>query len=88
MSQIHITVNKKRLVGNTHQTILDQLEIANLQPEFQCRNGVCGACRCKLNKGSVSQKNTVAYVATGEILSCCSTPNENVTLKFNYQLSP
>ena len=72
MSRIAITVNGQTLVGNTHQPLLEQLEQAGLQPEFQCRNGVCGACRCKLDKGNVAQEDAMAYLAAGEILTCRS----------------
>ncbi|MDD1781756.1 class I ribonucleotide reductase maintenance protein YfaE [Enterovibrio sp. ZSDZ35] len=87
MSRITITVNGQSLVGNTHQPLLEQLEQAGLQPEFQCRNGVCGACRCKLQKGSVSQQDTMAYLAAGEILTCSAIPAQNIELDFDYQVS-
>ncbi|NGN97780.1 2Fe-2S iron-sulfur cluster binding domain-containing protein [Grimontia sp. S25] len=87
MSRIAITVNGQTLVGNTHQPLLEQLEQAGLQPEFQCRNGVCGACRCKLDKGNVAQDDAMAYLAAGEILTCRSTPSEDVSLEFDYQVS-
>lgn len=87
MSQITIKVNGEMLVGNTHQPLLEQLEQSGLQPEFQCRNGVCGACRCKLDKGTVSKQDTMAYAAAGEILTCASVPSGNVELEFDYQLS-
>lgn len=84
MRQITITVNAQSLVGNTHQSLLQQLELAGLQPEFQCRNGTCGACRCKLENGEVSQESALAYLAKNEILACRAVPRDNVTLKFNY----
>lgn len=87
MSQIAITVNGQQLVGNTHQPVLEQLEHAGLAPEYQCRNGVCGMCRCKLMRGVVSKKDAMAYVAMDEILTCQSIPTENLTLEFNYRLS-
>ena len=86
MSRIAITVNGQHLLGNTHQPVLEQLELAGLKPEFQCRNGVCGACRCTLKKGAVSESDAMAYLAYGEILACQSIPNENLTLEFNYRL--
>ncbi|KXF82175.1 class I ribonucleotide reductase maintenance protein YfaE [Enterovibrio coralii] len=87
MSRITITVNGQTLVGNTHQPLLEQLEQAGLQPEFQCRNGVCGACRCKLQKGAVVQEDAMAYLAAGEILTCSSTPSQDVDVEFDYQVS-
>lgn len=87
MSRITITVNGQSLVGNTHQPLLEQLEQAGMQPEFQCRNGVCGACRCRLDKGQVKQEDAMAYLAAGEILTCRSVPKDDVSLAFDYQFS-
>ncbi|WP_150137070.1 2Fe-2S iron-sulfur cluster-binding protein [Candidatus Enterovibrio altilux] len=87
MSQITITVNHHTFVGNTQQSLLEQMEYLGLQPEFHCRDGVCGACRCKLNGGEVMKKNALAYISVGEILTCTATPVTNVLLKFDYQLS-
>ena len=33
--------------------ILQSLEKADLGPEYQCRDGHCGSCRCKLVEGQV-----------------------------------
>ncbi|MFD2177378.1 2Fe-2S iron-sulfur cluster-binding protein [Veronia pacifica] len=86
MNRVQITVNGQTLVGNSHQHLLEQLEHAGLAPEYQCRNGVCGACRCKLDNGSVDQKDAMAYLSAGEILTCQSTPLSDVELTFDYQL--
>ncbi|RXJ73646.1 (2Fe-2S)-binding protein [Veronia nyctiphanis] len=87
MSRITISVNGQELVGNSHQQLLEQLESAGLMPEYQCRNGVCGACRCKLESGHVNQKDAMAYVAAGEILTCQSVPVSDVSLTFDYQIT-
>lgn len=87
MSNIKILVNGNILVGNTHQSLLDQLEAAGYQPEYQCRNGLCGACRCHLKQGEVKEEDTMAFIAQHEILTCRATPLENVEIAFNYQLT-
>ncbi len=87
MNGIKILVNGDILVGNTHQRLLDQLEAAGYQPEYQCRNGLCGVCRCQLKQGEVKKEDTMAFIAQNEILTCCATPLENVEIVFNYQLA-
>lgn len=86
MSQIKILVNGDILVGNTHQSLLDQLEAAGYQPEYQCRNGLCGACRCHLMRGEVKEDEKMAFVSQDEILACRATPLDNIEISFNYQL--
>lgn len=86
MNDIIITVNTHSLQGNTHQPLLEQLELAGLKPEFQCRDGICGICRCKLEKGSVFQNKSIAFLEKNEILTCRSIPKASITLKFDYHL--
>ncbi|KKA46046.1 MULTISPECIES: class I ribonucleotide reductase maintenance protein YfaE [Salinivibrio] len=85
MTRITIEVNGITVGGNTHQNLLEQLEDAGIQPEYQCRNGMCGACRCKLNQGSVTQGESMAFVMPGEILACQSAPQTDVSIAFDYQ---
>ncbi|NUY55571.1 (2Fe-2S)-binding protein [Salinivibrio sp. MA351] len=85
MTRITIDVNGVEVGGNTHQNLLEQLENAGIQPEYQCRSGLCGACRCKLNQGSVTQHDAMAFVMPGEILACQSAPQTNVSIVFDYQ---
>lgn len=87
MSRLTITVNGMTVHGNSREPLLLQLEKAGLQPEFQCRNGMCGACRCKLNAGAVDQGDTMAFVAPNEVLACCSTPKSNIDVEFDYRLT-
>ncbi|WP_305837912.1 class I ribonucleotide reductase maintenance protein YfaE [Photobacterium leiognathi] len=86
MSQLTIKVNGVEVHGNNHEPLLKQLEQAGVQPEYQCRNGMCGACRCKLKQGAVDQQDALAFVAPNEILTCRSVPKSNVEIEFDYQL--
>ncbi|KLV09042.1 (2Fe-2S)-binding protein [Photobacterium aquae] len=86
MSQLTFTVNGIKVRGNSREPLLIQLERAGLQPEYQCRNGMCGACRCKLQAGAVDQQDSMAFVAPNEVLSCCSIPKSDLTVEFAYQL--
>ncbi|WP_419237400.1 class I ribonucleotide reductase maintenance protein YfaE [Photobacterium leiognathi subsp. mandapamensis] len=87
MSQLTIKVNGVEVHGNNHEPLLKQLEQAGVQPEYQCRNGMCGACRCKLKQGAVDQQDALAFIATNEILTCRSVPKSNVEIEFDYQLA-
>ncbi|MGF1679863.1 2Fe-2S iron-sulfur cluster-binding protein [Photobacterium makurazakiensis] len=86
MSRVTINVNGIEVHGNSREPLLNQLENAGFQPEYQCRNGMCGACRCKLTAGAVAQQDSMAFIAPNEILACSAIPKADVTLEFSYQL--
>ena len=75
--QPKITVQGKVVYyKNNEQTLLDCLESANIEVHYHCRDGFCGACRVKLNKGQIKYPNgePLAYIGEGEILPCCCMP--------------
>ncbi|MGF1725465.1 class I ribonucleotide reductase maintenance protein YfaE [Photobacterium nomapromontoriensis] len=86
MSQLTFMVNGIEVHGNSREPLLTQLERVGIQPEYQCRSGMCGACRCTLTQGAVEQEDNMAFIAKNEILACCSVPKTNLTIEFNYQL--
>jgi ferredoxin len=62
-------------------SILHTLEQANIEVSYQCREGFCGACRAKLDNGSVSyNQEPLAFVRDGEILLCCTRPLTDITI--------
>ncbi|KKK99815.1 2Fe-2S ferredoxin-like protein [Rheinheimera mesophila] len=64
------------------RTLLDALEAQQQQVNYQCREGYCGACRCKLLSGTVSYLNEpLAFVRKGEILPCCSIPTTDIEIE-------
>ncbi|RVT44624.1 2Fe-2S ferredoxin-like protein [Rheinheimera sediminis] len=68
--------------GSEQRTLLDALEAQKQQVNYQCREGYCGACRCKLLSGSVSYINEpLAFVRKGEILPCCSVPITDIEIE-------
>ncbi|MCW8327355.1 class I ribonucleotide reductase maintenance protein YfaE [Photobacterium sp. SDRW27] len=87
MSRVTIKVNGVEVHGNSREPLLNQLEQAGFQPEYQCRNGMCGACRCKLKAGAIAQSDAMAFVAPNEVLACCSVPKTHVEVEFDYQLA-
>lgn len=73
---IFITVSEK-------DNLLESLEKAGVQIDYQCRNGYCGACRTVVRNGEVAyQKQPLAYISPTEILPCCcSVKSENLELE-------
>jgi 3-ketosteroid 9alpha-monooxygenase subunit B len=81
------------LDGQTHSLdwaagtrMLDLLIDAELDPPYSCREGICGACACKLASGKVEMANNEVLDDTdltdGYILACQSvalTPEVSVT---------
>ncbi len=83
-----VTVNKNGVTQTNFEfsesdpTLLDALQNRGIEVLYHCREGFCGACRCKLVKGSVSYLNEpLAYVRDGEMLTCCSRPNEDIEIE-------
>lgn len=60
----------------SHGSILNCLEDANVEVHYHCRDGFCGACRITLDKGQVvyPQGEPLAFVGDGEVLACCCRP--------------
>jgi 3-ketosteroid 9alpha-monooxygenase subunit B len=66
--------------------MLDLLIGAELDPPYSCREGICGACACKLDGGKIEMANNEVLddtdLADGYILACQSvalTPEVSVT---------
>ncbi|WP_299268057.1 class I ribonucleotide reductase maintenance protein YfaE [uncultured Psychrosphaera sp.] len=67
---------------NTDATLLNSLQKNSVDMLYHCKEGFCGACRCKLKSGSISYINEpLAFVRKGEILTCCSVPNEDIEIE-------
>lgn len=57
--------------SNPSNTLLETMEQAGLEPEYNCRDGHCGACRCTLLSGEVEYVGfAMAYTQSNEILPC------------------
>lgn len=83
MSNI-LTVNGINYSLNKCKTLLENLEEHDLKIEFHCRDGFCGACRAHLIKGEIKYTNEpIASLRQGEILTCCSKTNNDITLVIN-----
>ncbi|WP_082957156.1 MULTISPECIES: class I ribonucleotide reductase maintenance protein YfaE [unclassified Vibrio] len=78
-----VTINKvTKLVNSRSTTLLESMETSGLKPEFNCRDGHCGACRCKLSSGEVEYVGfAMAYLKADEILPCICRAKSDVTLE-------
>ena len=82
MKQVKISNTDQTLQYKSDRyTLLEFLETHNIAVQYQCREGYCGACRCKLNSGEIEyQQEPLAFIRPGEILLCCSKPVDEVEL--------
>ncbi|MBD1577590.1 MULTISPECIES: class I ribonucleotide reductase maintenance protein YfaE [Vibrio] len=81
-------VNQATLLEtNSNTTLLEAMESEGLQPEFQCRDGHCGACKCELVSGEVEYVGfALAFTHPKEILPCiCKAKTDLVLDKVRYQ---
>ncbi|WP_245687041.1 class I ribonucleotide reductase maintenance protein YfaE [Shewanella colwelliana] len=64
-----------------HTSLLDALEQKKVKIFSECRNGFCGACKTKINKGTV-RYHTVPLVEleANECLPCCCSPETDLDL--------
>lgn len=86
MKKMH--VNQATLLETDNRTtLLEAMESAGLQPEFQCRDGHCGACKCELVSGEVEYVGfALAFTHPKEILPCiCKAKTDLVLEKVRYQ---
>lgn len=84
-----IKINKLvSIESNRSNTILETMESAGLLPEYNCRDGHCGACRCKLDAGEVEYVGfAMAYTQGNEILPCiCRAKTALEIEQVTYQL--
>ncbi|WP_261815347.1 class I ribonucleotide reductase maintenance protein YfaE [Vibrio gallicus] len=78
-----VTINKAtHLVNSKNSTLLESMELSGLKPEYNCRDGHCGACRCTLERGEVEYIGfAMAYLKQGEILPCICRAKGDVNLE-------
>ncbi|WP_047042556.1 class I ribonucleotide reductase maintenance protein YfaE [Vibrio mexicanus] len=78
----NITINKITTIeSNSSNTILETMEQAGLEPEYNCREGHCGACKCTLESGEVEYVGfAMAYTQGNEILPCICRAKSDLKL--------
>jgi 3-ketosteroid 9alpha-monooxygenase subunit B len=76
--QTHLDGASTQFSCNPGETLLDAMERAGLAPPSSCRSGLCGACMCRVESGSVTlAENGVLddeERAAGWTLACSATP--------------
>ena len=75
-------ISTKTINAQPTETLLETLERHQLDVQYHCRDGFCGACRTKLIAGSVDYvSDPLAFIDDDECLPCCSKPNGPITIK-------
>ncbi|MCL9783750.1 class I ribonucleotide reductase maintenance protein YfaE [Vibrio sp. S4M6] len=77
-----IRINNATLIeSNPSNTLLETMEHAGLEPEYNCRDGHCGACRCELVSGEVEYVGfAMAYTPENSVLPCICRAKGDVEL--------
>ncbi|ADT86902.1 2Fe-2S iron-sulfur cluster binding domain-containing protein [Vibrio sp. Vb2880] len=84
-----IKINKVvNIESNPSNTLLETMEQAGLEPEYNCRDGHCGACRCTLASGEVEYVGfAMAFTQRDEILPCiCKAKTALELTNVNYRV--
>ncbi|HIP76647.1 MAG TPA: hybrid-cluster NAD(P)-dependent oxidoreductase [Psychromonas hadalis] len=80
---ISIPAFSKEVIIDGRTTLLDALEDAGLPIVSACREGFCGACKCKV-KGQVDSMGedvlTKEQLEMGYVLTCCSTASSDLEI--------
>lgn len=65
------------------ETLLAALERNGYRPDYNCRAGICGACKLRVLEGEVDQAGEIlspAEKANGIVLGCIAHPTSHITL--------
>lgn len=82
MTDVIVNAQRPLSYDSGQRNLLEFLEAHKHAVNFQCREGFCGACRCKLVAGQVQYlQEPLAFVRKGEFLPCCSIPLGNISIE-------
>lgn len=80
-----IDIDQNILPSLDGESVLETLERADIDVNYNCRQGFCGVCRTKLAAGTVKYRvEPLAFIDDDEILSCCAIPTSNIKIKVAY----
>ena len=72
----------KTVYSQQNKTLLESIELQNIDVHYHCREGFCGACRTKLIRGEVKYlSDPLAYIDDNEILPCCCVPVSDIEIE-------
>ncbi len=78
---MHIEYQGQKIPIKARQSVLEALEVAGFIMNFQCRSGICGACRCKLLSGEINYEETpFAMTKKDDVLICIAKVKAYVKL--------
>ena len=84
MSKKIVVEGREIIFLEQDKNILNALEREGIESHYHCRDGFCGACRCKLEKGNVEYPiPPLAYIGDDEILTCCSKPTTDISISIH-----
>lgn len=84
--RVEFEQTENSLLAGAGETILDIALRNGVEMEYDCRNGVCGACRCTLISGEVELRPYLDIAleeeerAQGVILGCRAVPKSDVRI--------
>ena len=75
-------VDRKTLLFQQANSLLESLEDEDVDVHYQCREGYCGSCRVHLLAGEVHYLfEPMAWLNADEILTCCCVPKTHLKIK-------
>ena len=82
----HIKFAKKLIpINQPELSILENMEANGINMNYQCRDGLCGSCRCQLLMGEVVyQQQALAVLNEEEVLICIARANSSIEIKDVY----
>jgi len=87
MSKIHVE-DAHCFEAQGDISLLEELEAQNLDVNYSCRSGFCGACKATVIKGDVENIESSMYIlGKDEVLTCCSKAVGDVELSFKERVN-
>lgn len=87
--QVLMHPGARRVLARPGETLLDAGLRSGLALPYDCRNGACGLCACRITQGKVEHGSfqpealTRAMRESGHALLCCATALEDVALEID-----
>lgn len=80
-----VTIKHHKTVQHpANNTLLETIELQQIEIQSHCREGYCGACRSKLICGKVEYTtDPLAFIDDDEILPCCCIPVSNIEIELD-----
>jgi ferredoxin len=80
-----VTIKGHKTVQHSpNSSLLETIEEHEIDIEYHCREGYCGACRSKLISGKVDYiTDPLAFIDDDEILPCCCVPISNIEIEIS-----